>query len=172
MPSCSQTAISSGAGGLWAVRRAFTPLLFISCICRISASKRTADPTAPSVACRSTPWIFRYCPLSENPAAGSNAVYRMPNGVLTLSAAAPPTDRSVRAEYRCGWLVDHSAGLVTFRLTVAVWVCPAGTLTVVVPWAAVLPSGPVRVTATCTDAAADPSFEIWVAMWGVGWGGV
>src|SRR3984957_15659109 len=69
MPSSSQTAISSGAGGLCAVRRAFTPILFISCICRASASKRTADPTAPSVAGRSTPWIFRDCPLSETPPA-------------------------------------------------------------------------------------------------------
>ena len=97
MPSCSHTAISSGAGGLCAVRSAFTPMLFISCICRAIASKRTADPTAPSVACRLTPWIFRYWPLSENPAAGSNVTYRMPNGVATESAAAPPTDRSVRA---------------------------------------------------------------------------
>ena len=91
----------------------------------------------------------------------------MPNGVLTLSAAAPPTDRSVRAEYRCGWLVDHNAGLVTFRLTVAVWVDPAGTLTVVLPCAAVVPAGLVRVTATCTGAAADPSLVTSVATWTV-----
>jgi hypothetical protein len=85
-------------------------MLFISSICRTSASVRTADPTAPSVACRSTPWIFRYAPLSENPVAGSNVTYRMPNVVLTLSAAAPPADRSVRARYRPGRLVDHRAG--------------------------------------------------------------
>jgi hypothetical protein len=51
------------------------------------------------------------------------------------------------------------------RLTVAVCVCPAGTLTVVEPWPALFPSGPVRVTATCTDAAADPSFATSVSTW-------
>ena len=37
MPSRSQTAIISGAGGLCEVRRALTPMLFMICICRSTA---------------------------------------------------------------------------------------------------------------------------------------
>ena len=63
--------------------------------------------------------------------------------------------------------MDHSAGLVTFRLMVALCVCPAATLTVAQPRAAVFPAGPVRVDATCTDAAAEPSLMTSCLTWTV-----
>jgi hypothetical protein len=58
MPSSWQTSIISGDGGLCDVRNALTPMLFMSFIWRINASRLMAAPRAPSSWCRSTPCSF------------------------------------------------------------------------------------------------------------------
>jgi hypothetical protein len=98
MPSSSHTAVSSGAGGLCAVRSALTPMLRISVICRRSASTCTTAPSGPWVACRSTPRSFIGVPLSEKPVAGSNVAVRMPKVVVVVSVIRPATTMSVRSE--------------------------------------------------------------------------
>lgn len=45
----------------------------MSRICRVIESVWIAAPSGPCVACRSTPWIFMYFPLSEKPLSGSNS---------------------------------------------------------------------------------------------------
>ena len=91
----------------------------------------------------------------------------MPNVVLTVSTAAALTDSSVRAVYRLGLVVDQSSGWATFAVMVAVWVCPAGTLTVAAPAAAGFPAGPAMVTPACTAASAVPSLATSTWTWTV-----
>ncbi len=91
----------------------------------------------------------------------------MPNVVLTVSTTAPLTDSSVRAVYRLGLVVDQSSGWATLAVMVAVWVCPAGTLTVAAPVPAVFPAGPAMVTPACTEASAVPSLATSTWTWTV-----
>jgi hypothetical protein len=100
IPSSWQTSIISGDGGLCEVRNALTPMLFMIFICRMSASRLTAEPRAPSSWCRSTPWTFRYLPLRKKPSLGSIRNQRMPKGVSTLSTTRWPTRSFVRSVYR------------------------------------------------------------------------
>jgi hypothetical protein len=95
MPSSSHSSTCSGDGGLCEVRKALTPMPFISLSCRASASRFTADPSAPWSWCRSTPWILWYSPLTKKPSFASNRTQRKPNRVLVVSTRLPATVTSV-----------------------------------------------------------------------------
>ena len=90
----SHRSRNSGAGGLCAVRMAFTPSRFSASSRRSQAPSGTATPNAPASWCRHTPLSFRFLPLSQKPVAASKRASRMPNGIVSSSTVAPHLDQS------------------------------------------------------------------------------
>ena len=93
---------TSGAGGLWDVRIALSPMS-LSIWRRFSMARwLTAAPRAPRSWWLHMPLSFILVPFSEKPVFASNAKVRMPNGVVYVSTTEPPTDTVVTTEYRVG----------------------------------------------------------------------
>src|SRR3569832_465336 len=119
-PMRSARSRNSGAGGLWDVRRAFTPMLF-SCCRRFSMAR--VFTAAPSVFW--SWWLqvlfnFMAAPFSVNLLVALKANVRMPNGVVYVSTTPPPAEMVVTAEYIDGEATDHSLGLDTITVWVTV----------------------------------------------------
>ena len=80
-PMRSVSSSSSGAGGLWLVRMALTPIDFMISNCRSRARRLMAAPSAPRSWCMQTP-LKRCCrPFSRKPLSLEYSMVRMPNGV-------------------------------------------------------------------------------------------
>ena len=77
----SASSSSSGAGGLWLVRMAFTPMRFMISSWRSVARRLTAAPSAPRSWCMQTPCSCTRRPFSRKPLSGPYSIVRMPKGV-------------------------------------------------------------------------------------------
>ncbi len=82
MPISSHALTSSGAGMLWEVRMALTPISFIMRTCRRIAASLTAAPKGPRSWWLHTPLNCVLLPLRKNPLPGMTSRVRMPNRVV------------------------------------------------------------------------------------------
>jgi hypothetical protein len=89
IPRRWHTSITSGEGGLCAVRRALTPIAFMIRSWRRAAWRLVTAPSAPWSWWRLTPRSFIRCPLSEKPASGETSNQRIPKVVDTRSITRP-----------------------------------------------------------------------------------
>src|SRR5256886_5760623 len=76
-PMRSVRSSSSGAGGLWEVRSAFTPIAFMIWSCRSRARVFTAAPKLPRSWCRHTPRTLRSEEHTSELQSQSNLVCRL-----------------------------------------------------------------------------------------------
>ena len=81
----SHRSRNSGAGGLCAVRMAFTPSDFKVFSRSSQTASGTAMPNAPPSACRHAPLILKFFPFSQKPVAASKCASRMPKKFVTSS---------------------------------------------------------------------------------------
>ena len=81
-PMRSQNSSSSGDGGLWLVRMAFTPAAFMICNCAFGGAAIYGGAQArPDRGAWQTPCSFRWRAVQQETLLALNSMVRMPKGV-------------------------------------------------------------------------------------------